>query len=65
MPSPDEIVFNVGDRVAKTGGDYRFAGVVVAAFTKLSGQRHYVVENADGVLHIFSGAQLALVSAAP
>jgi hypothetical protein len=32
---------------------------VPAAFGKLGGTRRYVVENADGVLHIFSGKQLA------
>jgi hypothetical protein len=30
-----------------------------AAFGKLGGSRRYVVENADDVLHIFSGKQLA------
>ena len=49
----------VGDHVAKISGDYRFVGVVVAAFGKLGGSRRYVVENSDGVLHIFSGKQLA------
>jgi hypothetical protein len=69
MPLMDEVVFNVGDTVTKQGGDYRFAGVVVAAFRKLShagepGAHRYVVENRDGVLHIFSGKQLALAPAA-
>jgi hypothetical protein len=32
---------------------------VPAAFGKLGGRRRYVVENVDGVLHIFSGKQLA------
>jgi hypothetical protein len=54
--------FERGDRVEKTGGDYRFSGVCVAAFQKLSGQRRYVVENGDGLLHVFSGAQLSRVA---
>ena len=52
-----EQTFAVGDHVAKISGDYRFVGVVVAAFGKLGGSRRYVVEN-SGVLHIFSGKQL-------
>ena len=57
----DEPVFKVGDYVVKTSGDYIFAGHVVAAFPKISGQWRYVVENADGVLHIFSDKQLTKV----
>jgi hypothetical protein len=52
--------FAVGDRVEKVGGDYTFAGVVVAAFTKLSGQVRYVVEDDRGVLFIFSDKNLSL-----
>lgn len=48
----------VGDRVAKEGGDYRFSGYVVAVFEKRSGQVRCVVENQDGILHIFSLTQL-------
>jgi hypothetical protein len=62
MPSTSENVFIVGEHVAKVSGDYRFEGVAVAAFTKISGARRYVVENGDGVLHIFSPAQLALMA---
>jgi hypothetical protein len=51
--------FRRGQKVVKGGGDYTFRGVVVAAFEKLSGKVRYVVENADGVLHIFSESQLA------
>lgn len=47
-----------GERVEKVGGDYRFSGVVVAAFQKRGGLRRVVVENGDGVLHIFNPAQL-------
>lgn len=53
-----EWLLTVGTRVRKVTGDYRFEGVVVAAFGKLNGQRRYVVENADGILHIFSGKNL-------
>jgi hypothetical protein len=55
-----ELTFTVGERVAKVGGDYHFSGAITAAFVKLDGRsRRYVVENADGVLHIFSSEQLA------
>ena len=50
--------FRRGQQVVKDGGDYTFRGVVVAAFAKQSGKVRYVVENADGILHIFSEAQL-------
>lgn len=56
----DEQTFLVGDMVRKVGGDYRFDGVVVAAFDKTTGARRYVVEDDRGVLHIFSAKQLAL-----
>jgi len=49
---------NVGDRVSKRSGDYRFAGEVRAGFYKKSGVVRYVVENDDGILHIFSRQQL-------
>lgn len=48
----------VGDLVAKTGGDYRFDGVVVAAFEKLSGVKRYVVEDDRGILHVYSDSNL-------
>lgn len=50
--------FEIGDAVIKTKGDYIFAGIVVAKFTKLSSAVRYVVENQDGILHIFSDASL-------
>lgn len=50
--------FAVSDRVEKVGGDYLFDGTIVAAFVKISGKRRYVVENQQGILHIFSGLQL-------
>lgn len=48
----------VGDRVIKTGGDYVFQGYIVSVFRKVKGQIRYVVENDDGILHIFSPTQL-------
>lgn len=57
-PAPQEMTFEIGDRVKKIGGDYEFEGVVVAAFDKLSGKRRYVVEDDRGVLHIYSGWNL-------
>lgn len=53
--------FIVGDRVKKVTGRYKFVGVVVAAFVNLSGDRRYVVENGDGLLHIFGPQNLARV----
>lgn len=56
------MLLKVWDRVRKTGGDYRFEGVVVAAFYKRDNLHvRYVVENDDGVLFIFNGSQLHLV----
>jgi hypothetical protein len=50
--------FRVGDKVQKVGGDYSFAGVVVAAFVKLSGAMRYVVEDDRGLLFIFAEKNL-------
>ena len=57
--------FDVGDGVRKIGGDYDFEGRVVSGFLKLdrnlltySDQIRYVVQNADGLLHIFNEKQL-------
>ena len=50
--------YKSGDVVIKSGGDYSFTGVVICAFTKLSGQVRYCVENAEGIVHIFSEKQL-------
>ena len=52
--------FSVGDPVEKTSGDYKFTGIVVAVFHKLNNKEavRVVVENSDGVLHIFSPKQL-------
>lgn len=54
----DEKIFLVGNLVSKTSGDYKFDGVVVAAFQKTSGQTRYVVEDDRGILHIFSAKNL-------
>jgi hypothetical protein len=58
-PDTNLAAFSIGDTVTKTGGDYRFSGTVVSAFSKKSGKVRYVVENEAGILHIFSGKQLA------
>ena len=48
----------VGTAVEKHTGDYKFIGLIVSRFVKRSGKVRYVVENSDGVLHIFSRNQL-------
>ena len=51
--------FDEGDKVEKIVGDYIFRGEVVARFRKIrSAEVRYVVENQDGILHIFSARQL-------
>jgi hypothetical protein len=57
----NQIVFKVGDKVYKRGGDYTFIGVVVASFTKLSNKQRYVVEDDRGILHIFGPTNLELI----
>jgi len=52
--------FQIGDKVSKVGGDYRFDGIVVAAFQKLSGVTRYVVEDDRGILHIYSDKNLKI-----
>lgn len=59
QPEPE---FHIGDWVIKQGGDYSFEGLVVASFTKIGGARRYVVENGQGILHIFSGKNLQLMT---
>ncbi len=51
-PNPYPDLFVVGDKVAKIGSDYRFDGVVMAVFAKLSGQVRIVVEDDRGTLFI-------------
>lgn len=54
--------FDVGDRVAKVGGDYAFVGHVVAVFRKhASNEMRVVVENAERLIHIFHPRQLQKV----
>lgn len=54
----DDFEYGLGDKVEKIGGDYDFRGVIVAGFTKTTGAQRYVVENQDGILHIFSAKNL-------
>jgi hypothetical protein len=61
----EELSFAVGDHVEKVSGDYRFDGIVVAAFHKLGGRARYVVENGDGLLHVFSAPNLKPAAAMP
>lgn len=49
---------SVGSSVQKTTGDYKFNGIVVAEFEKLNGDKRLVVENEEGILHIFSEQNL-------
>ena len=51
--------------VTKQGGDYSFAGPVVAAFHKASGADRYVVEDDRGILHIFGPSNLVLAPLQP
>ena len=57
-PPPEEAGLPVGTKVIKSGGDYTFDGVVVAEFPKKSGAMRYVVENNEGILHIYSAKNL-------
>ena len=50
--------FFKGEFVAKYTGDYRYKGWVVGRIKKRNGLQRYVVENEDGMLFIFSEAQL-------
>ena len=53
-------------RVVKTSGDYFFTGIITAIFYKLKpgtalpdkNKPRYIVENPDGVCHIFGASQL-------
>jgi hypothetical protein len=60
-PRQDVTPYTIGDHVEKAGGDYTYVGVVVAAFTKLSGAVRYVVEDERGLLFIFSDKVLKAV----
>lgn len=50
--------FKYEDQVEKIGGDYSFIGSVRCSFQKASGQIRVVVENDDGLCHIFNEGQL-------
>ncbi len=52
---------SVGGKVQKVGGDYRFDGVIVAAFKKTSGQERFVVEDSRGLLFIFNRSNLEVM----
>ncbi len=56
----NQFKFNIGDKVKKTGGDYRFDGIVVAAFAKTSGKHRFVVEDDRGILHVFGETNLEM-----
>jgi hypothetical protein len=58
----EEQYFKVGDHVYKTSGDYKFDGIVVAVFPKLSGKVRLVVEDDRGILHIFSPQQMEKIN---
>lgn len=56
---PELVAFKVGDWVEKVTGDYHFSGIVVACFFKRNNtSMRVVVENSDGILHIFSPGNL-------
>jgi hypothetical protein len=44
--------------VRKVTGDYVFEGYIVSKFKKRNGMVRYVVENYQGILHIFSRQNL-------
>lgn len=50
----------VGDRALKRlGGPGRpLYGTIVSSFTKTTGERHYVLEDADGGLHVYHESQV-------
>lgn len=53
----------LGENVVKNGGDYTFYGTVVSIFKKCNssksvGETRVVVNDASGLLHIFSPSQL-------
>lgn len=52
--------YPLGTEVMKPKG-YSFRGIVVAAFTTIAGKERYVVDNGEGLLHIFNAEQLERV----
>lgn len=55
-----EEIFKIGDLVNRKGSDYRFPGMVVAVFEKISGATRYVVEDDRGILFIMSAKSMEL-----
>ncbi len=51
----------IGDKVFKHTGDYNIEGIVVAVFTTTKGKTRYVVEHENGILHIYSEANIRLI----
>ena len=51
----------VGDSVSKVKG-YKYDGVIVAKFETLAGKERLVVDNRDGMLHIFNESQLIIAN---
>jgi hypothetical protein len=55
-------MLSMGDKVIKDTGDYTFSGVVIAVFLKRNGTAvRYVVENEEGICHIFNDRQIRKV----
>ena len=55
----EEAKMQIGDKVEKISG-YRFIGTVVSVFKKVTGEERLIVENSDGLLHIFKEENLRL-----
>lgn len=61
-PPTDPADFALLDYVEKTGGEYTFRGTVIMLGRKTNGVWRYAVENDDGLIHIFNGKQLRLIT---
>jgi hypothetical protein len=59
MPT-EPLTLKVGDKVEKIKG-YTFVGYVVSVVKKRDQSLRYVVENQDGILHIFNRLQLRTI----
>lgn len=51
----------VEDKVLKYTGDYQLEGEIRSVFTTKKGKTRYVVEHDNGILHIYSDANLKLL----